>query len=269
MMSELFSATWRALTERDPWEKCELVSALSREWQGGALEFDPRIELPEISVAGHPDKPELVNPRDLPQRGPGSVEGRVALIHAITHIEFNAINLALDAVCRFRQMPAGYYTEWLNIASEESNHFSLLNNRLNKLDSYYGELSAHNGLWDMAMRTAHDPLHRMAMIPRVMEARGIDVTPGMIKVFLRIGDQETVEILELILREEIGHVKAGSRWFHYLCEQRGIDAETTYLDLVRDYMGSGLHCPMHLQARLDAGFSESELEQLARLCRKT
>ena len=267
-MSELFSATRRALTEKNPWKKCDLASALSQAWQSGSLAFDPDIELPKISVAGHPDRPELVNPRDLPQRGLGSVEGRTALIHAITHIEFNAINLALDAVCRFRQMPAEYYTDWLSIASEEAKHFNLLNNRLNKLDCNYGDFPAHNGLWDMAMRTAHDPLHRMAMIPRVMEARGIDVTPGMIKRFRRVGDPETVEILELILREEIGHVRAGSRWFNYLCEQRGIDAEATYLDLVHEYMGNGLHCPVHLQARLDAGFSESELQKLAHMCRK-
>ena len=119
-MSELFSATWRALTERDPWNKCELVSALSREWQRGSLEFYPDIELSEISVAGHSDRPELVDLRDPPQRGPGSAEGRAALIHAITHIEFNAINLALDAVCRFRQMPAEYYMDWLSIASGEA-----------------------------------------------------------------------------------------------------------------------------------------------------
>ncbi|MEA3304055.1 MAG: ferritin-like domain-containing protein [Pseudomonadota bacterium] len=267
-MSELFSATLRALTERDPWKKCELVAALSRAWQSESLAFDPDIQLPDISIAGHPDRPELVNPRDLLQRGLGSAGGRAALIHAITHIEFNAINLALDAVCRFRQMPAEFYTDWLNIASEESNHFNLLNDRLNKLDCNYGDFPAHNGLWDMAMRTAHDPLHRMALIPRVMEARGLDVTPGMIKRFRRVGDQETVEILEVILREEIGHVKAGSRWFNYLCEQRGLDTEKTYLDLVHAYMGNGLHCPMHLQTRLDAGFSESELENLARMCRQ-
>jgi uncharacterized ferritin-like protein (DUF455 family) len=267
-MNELFSATWRVLTERDPTTKCERVVALSRAWQKGSLAFDPDIQLPEISIAGHPDRPELVDPRDLPQRGLGSVEGRAALIHAVTHIEFNAINLALDAVSRFRQMPAEYYTEWINIAAEESNHFSLLNNRLNNLDSNYGGFAAHNGLWDMAMRTAHDPLHRMALIPRVMEARGLDVTPGMIKRFRRAGDQETADILVLILREEIGHVKSGSRWFNYLCEQRGIDAEATYLDLVQEYMGNGVHCPIHLQARLDAGFSESELQKLALMCRK-
>ncbi len=267
-MSELFSATWLALTEREPRKKCELTTALTEAWQEGSLAFDPDIELPDISVAGHPDKPELVNPRDLPQRGLGSVEGRAALIHAVTHIEFNAINLALDAVSRFRHMPVEYYTDWLNIAAEESNHFNLLNSRLDKLDYSYGDFPAHNGLWDMAMRTAHDPLHRMALIPRVMEARGIDVTPGMIKRFRRVGDQETADILVLILREEIGHVKAGSRWFNYLCEQRGIDAEAAYLDLVREYMGNGLHCPMHLQARLDAGFSESELQKLTQMCRK-
>lgn len=268
-MSELFAAVATALAESDPWKKCGQVSDLLQQWQGGAVVVDPDAPVSDVAAAGRPDAPELVHPRDLPRRGLGSMEGRAALIHAVVHIEFNAINLALDAVCRFRHLPLEYYTDWLIIASEESNHFRLLEKRLNQLDYSYGVFSAHNGLWDMALRTAHDPLHRMALIPRVMEARGLDVTPGMITGFRRVADLETVTILELILREEIGHVEAGSRWFRYLCEQRGLDADATYIELVHRYMGNKLHCPLHLDARQQAGFSESELEQLARMCRKS
>ncbi|MEN8213453.1 MAG: ferritin-like domain-containing protein [Pseudomonadota bacterium] len=267
-MSELFSAAREALVESDPREKCRLTTELSSAWKSGSLAYEPGAILPDVTLAGRPDKPELVHPRDLPQRSLNSREGRAALIHALTHIEFNAINLALDAVFRFRRMPADYYSDWLRIASEESKHFRKLRKRLNKMDCHYGDFQAHSGLWDMAMRTAHDPLHRMALIPRVMEARGVDVTPGMIKRFRSVGDLETVNILELILREEIGHVMAGTRWFRYLCDERGVEADSTYLELVHQYMGNSLHCPVHLEARLEAGFTESELEQLAHMCRK-
>ncbi len=268
-MHELFSSAYYALAERDPWKKCDLVLETYRQWKCGALAFDHAVPLPDTVTAGHPDTPILVHPRDLPRRGMGSMVGRAALIHAVVHIEFNAINLALDAVCRFRQLPPEYYADWLKVASEESKHFNKLNKRLNKLDYNYGDFPAHDGLWDMARRTVRDPLHRMALIPRVMEARGLDVTPGMIQRFRNIGDLETVAILELILREEIGHVEAGSRWFHYLCEQRSLDAETTYLELVQRYMGNKLHCPLNLDGRLQAGFSTSELDQLSHMCRKT
>lgn len=268
-MSGLFAAVRAALAEADPWKKCELVANL----QLRSSDASPLLQADEAPVAmpepGRPRTPELVHPRELPQRGLGTPEGRAAMIHAVAHIEFNAINLALDAVCRFTRMPPEYYHDWLKVAEEESIHFNKINKRLNKLNYKYGDFPAHSGLWDMALRTAHDPLHRMAMIPRVMEARGLDVTPGMIRRFRTIGDRETAAILELILREEITHVAAGSRWFRYLCEQRGIPAEATYLDLVRRYMGNKLHCPPHSEARLQAGFTASELEQLARLCRRS
>jgi uncharacterized ferritin-like protein (DUF455 family) len=191
-----------------------------------------------------------------------------ALIHAVAHIEFNAINLACDAIYRFRDLPDDYYTDWSRVAAEEAYHFSLLQRRLEQLDYGYGDFPAHNGLWELARNTASDPLVRMALVPRVMEARGLDVTPGMMKRFAAIGDSETVAVLEIILRDEIGHVEVGSRWFRFLCEQREIDAESTYFELLQQYLGSDVRCPLHREARLQAGFSESELFRLEALCKK-
>lgn len=268
-MSGLFAAVREALAEADPWKKCELVATLQQCSSDAASLLAPDETPVVVPQPGRPKTPELVHPRELPQRGLGTAEGRAAMIHAVAHIEFNAINLALDAVCRFTPMPSGYYHDWLKVAGEEAIHFNKINERLNNLNYKYGDFPAHSGLWDMAMRTAHDPLHRMAMIPRVMEARGLDVTPGMIRRFRAIGDLETVAVLELILREEIAHVEAGSRWFRYLCEQRGLPAEATYLGLVQRYMGNKLHCPLSRQERLQAGFTTSELQQLADLCRRS
>jgi uncharacterized ferritin-like protein (DUF455 family) len=268
-LSGLLAAARAALAETDPWKKCDLVAALQQH-RSGPLPLPRADQAPAgVPQPGRPKTPELVHPRELPQRGLGTPEGRAAMIHAVAHIEFNAINLALDAVCRFTLMPPEYYLDWLCVAGDEARHFNKINKRLNKLNYKYGDFPAHNGLWDMAMRTAHDPLHRMAMIPRVMEARGLDVTPGMIRRFRAVGDLETVAVLEVILREEIAHVEAGSRWFRYLCGQRGLAAEATYLGLVQRYMGNKLHCPLHHDARLQAGFSASELEQLARMCRRS
>jgi uncharacterized ferritin-like protein (DUF455 family) len=163
-------------------------------------------------------------------------------------------------------MPDQYYRDWCKVAAEEAYHFSLLRTRLRELGYDYGDFPAHNGLWELAQKTSHDVLDRMALIPRVMEARGLDVTPMIQKKFLNVGDRQTADILSIILRDEIGHVEAGSRWFHYICKERGLDAEQTYFSLVKHYMKGDIQCPMHFQARLEAGFSESELEQLQLLC---
>lgn len=188
------------------------------------------------------------------------------MIHAIGHIEFNAINLALDAVYRYRDLPAEYYADWIQVAAEEVYHFTLIRERLRQLGYDYGDFPAHTGLWDLARKTADDLLHRMALVPRMMEARGLDVTPGIMRKFRQIDDQQTVEILEIILRDEIGHVQAGSRWFNYVCQQRGVEPESTFLQLLTDYTGGRMNCPLHIQARLQAGFSESELQELEKLC---
>lgn len=266
MVDGVFSAARRVLLEPDPARKCAAAGALFYRWRHGRIALDRDAVLADVIEPGRPPRPELVHPRDLPRRRPGSLEGRVALIHAIAHIEFNAINLALDAVWRFRTMPREYYGDWLRVAAEEAKHFGLLERRLAALGHGYGDLPAHNGLWDMALRTAHDPLHRMALVPRVMEARGLDVTPGMIRRFKELGDTATVETLEVILAEEVGHVAAGTRWFRYLCRDRGLAPEATYFALLGDYLGDDIRCPLHLEARREAGFTDSELERLKAIC---
>ena len=184
------------------------------------------------------------------------------MLHSIAHIEFNAINLALDAAYRFRQMPDDYVTDWIKIAAEEVSHFHLVNDYLVDLGSYYGAFEAHNGLWDMVCKTRHDVLHRMALVPRVMEARGLDVTPGMMKKFGQAGDQRSVDILDVIYKEEVGHVAIGNRWYRYCCEQRGVNARETFRQLIDQYFSGKLRGPFNRSARLDAGFDEDELNQL-------
>ncbi len=269
MPQNLYAAAHACLVERDLTLKLERARRLADDWQAGELVQSPVPDLPEVIEAGHPERPELVPPRELPRRKLGSVEGRAAMTHAIAHIEFNAINLACDAVCRFRDMPAGYYGDWIGVAAEEAYHFSLLQEHLRELGFQYGDFPAHNGLWDLAQKTAGDVLVRMAMVPRVMEARGLDVTPDISRRFAAAGDDRMVGILEIILRDEVGHVEAGTRWFHYLCEQRGLDAEQTYFELLNSFFREGIPCPLHVQARLEAGFSEHELARLEALCGKT
>ncbi len=247
----------------DPDQKIECVRALQTDWLDGQMSRTASDTVREIPLPGRPEKPELVAPVELTQRGLGSEEGRAAFIHAIAHIEFNAINLALDAVYRFRDLPDDFYTDWLKVGVEEALHFSLLRERLREIGHDYGDFVAHNGLWEMTVKTAHDPMIRMALVPRVLEARGLDVTPGMMQRLLAAGDQATVDILEIILRDEIGHVAIGSRWYHYLCDQRGLDRQQTFKKLVLEYMKKPLRGPFHTEARLQAGFTSQELERLS------
>ena len=237
-------------------------------WAASLLQCDRGNEItpPEaIEVPGRPERPRLVPPRELPQRALGSPEGRAALVHAVAHIEFNAINLACDAVYRFRGMPATYYGDWIGVADDEARHFGLLAGRLRDLGHEYGDFDAHNGLWEMALKTAHDPLVRMALVPRVLEARGLDVTPGMISRMRGQGDRETVAILERILREEVGHVAAGSRWFAWCCALRGLQPESTFRTLLADLAPGLIRGPFNDQARRAAGFSDAELQALGSL----
>jgi uncharacterized ferritin-like protein (DUF455 family) len=250
-----------ALGECDPMVKCRRVDALWRDL-GGALPSPPPREAPP--KAGRPHRPELVHPSRLPRRGLGSDAGRAALLHAVAHIEFNAINLALDAALRFPDMPPDFYRDWLSVAHDEARHFRLLVDRLAEIDTAYGDFPAHDGLWEMAEKTAHDPLIRMALVPRVLEARGLDVTPGMIERLRQVGDSRSVACLEIILEEEVRHVAIGSTWFDCLCEQRGCDPEPTFRRLLDEYYGQRLRGPFNHAARLEAGFSESELRALER-----
>ncbi len=189
-------------------------------------------------------------------------EGRAILIHALAHIEFNAVNLALDAVWRFPGMPADYYVDWLKVAAEEALHFSLLESHLRSLGYAYGDFPAHNSLWDMADKTSHDVLARMALVPRTMEARGLDATPAVRAKLAQAGDIAAAEILDIILRDEIGHVAVGNRWYGCLCAQRGLDAVATYRMLAQRHKAPALRRPFNLEARRAAGFSDDELAVL-------
>jgi uncharacterized ferritin-like protein (DUF455 family) len=224
--------------------------------------LDARAAPRAITQPGRPPTPSLVSPRELPQRGLGSEEGRAALVHAVAHIEFNAIDLAWDAIYRFREMPVAYYRDWAAVAADETRHFRLLAARLAEFGHRYGDFDAHNGLWDMAVKTSMSCLARMALVPRVLEARGLDVTPAMIARLRQVGDTRTVEILEVILREEVAHVAAGSHWFSWCCARAGVDAEATFADLIAEHAGNALKPPFNEPARRAAGFSATEMARL-------
>lgn len=262
--SHFWNQARAALAEPDPIAKCRQVAALWQQVLGGQWQPSDPGEPGELTC-GRPARPEMVPPSKLPRRSLGSVEGRQALIHAVAHIEFNAINLGLDAALRFPGMPAAFYRDWLSVAADEARHFTMLNKRLSELGVQYGDLPAHNGLWDMAERTAHDALVRMALVPRVLEARGLDVTPGMIEKLSAAGDDETVRLLEIILEEEEGHVLIGSRWFGHLCAERNLDPEQTFRHLLGEYFSGQLRGPFNLPARRRAGFSAAEIERLVEM----
>ena len=209
----LSAAALACLRERDPDQKVALTRLAAADWRAGGLALEDPIPPDEVAEPGRPERPELVAPRDLAKRSAkgtaGGGQGRAALIHAVAHIEFNAINLAWDAVYRFRGLPRAYYDDWVGVAAEEALHFGLMRDRLRTLGHEYGDFPAHDGLWSMARRTAADPLARMALIPRVLEARGLDVTPGMIARLRSAGDGETADCLEVILRDEVGMWRPG------------------------------------------------------------
>jgi len=264
-METIFSLAEQCLNLSDPDAKCQKTKAISKLWLEGKLTLDDDSSPSPIAEPGRPASPELVSPRDLKQRKMGSKSGQAALIHSITHIEFNAINLALDAIYRFRQMPEQYYTDWLKVACEEAYHFSLLRDHLRTLGHDYGDFPAHNGLWEMAQQTAHDGMVRMALVPRVLEARGLDVTPGMIERLKQQGDLQAVAILDIILHDEISHVEIGTRWFRYYCQQRKIDPENIFAELIQQYMKGLIRGPFHYEAREQAGFTKSEMQMLEKL----
>jgi uncharacterized ferritin-like protein (DUF455 family) len=262
----LFESLRAALAEPDPERKAAAAIAIAQRLQEASLRPSGSAPAPaEIAEPGRPPLPALVLPRDVPSRGLGSVEGRAALLHAVAHIEFNAINLALDAAYRFRGMPDGFYRDWCGVAADEARHFRLLRGRLQALGFEYGDFPAHNGLWEMARKSAHSCLVRMALVPRLLEARGLDVTPGMIVRFRSQGDADSVAILETILAEEVGHVAIGSRWFEWCCAREGVDAGDTFLQLLQDVAKVAIRGPFNREARLAAGFGEVEMDRLALL----
>ncbi len=220
-------------------------------------------QLPEPpGLPGRPERPTLVLPSALKTRAVGTLEGRACLIHALTHIEANAINLALDIIWRFDTMPEAFYRDWWQVAQEEALHFELLAAHLRTLGHDYGDFPAHDGLWDMASKTRHDLLARLALVPRTLEARGLDATPAIRNKLVSVGDQAAARILDIILRDEIGHVAIGNRWFRQLCAQRGLEPVTTYAMLAQQYAAPVLKGPFNLSARRAAGFEEAELDAL-------
>ena len=263
---ELRQRALQVLIETDPAAKSAQARALladARAAAPDALPLDCQARLqPAAPLPGRPALPRLVPADQVPRRSPFTLAGRAALLHAICHIEFNAINLALDAVWRFAGMPERYYLDWLQVAGEEALHFSLLHGHLQTLGQRYGDFDAHDGLWQMTEATRDDIVARMALVPRTLEARGLDATPPMQAKLRKAGDEAAVAILDIILRDEIGHVAIGNRWYRWLCSRDGLDAEALYPQLVARYAAPRLRPPFNRAARLAAGFTAQELDSL-------
>ena len=245
------------LTETDARKKTALSREAAAAWRvsrgaGAPLPFgDARPP----DFPGRPERPELLDPRDMPKRRRGGVAGRIALIHAIAHIELNAVDLHWDMAVRFgaERLPVGFLDDWVSAADDEAKHFNLLADRLDALGSHYGALPAHAGMWRAAEDTAGDLLGRLAVVPMVLEARGLDVTPGMIAAFEKAGDEDTVAALKVIYGEEVAHVAYGSKWFNFLCGRRDEDPKEVFHRLVRHYFKGALKPPFNEPKRADAG----------------
>jgi uncharacterized ferritin-like protein (DUF455 family) len=261
MSQSLFQALAGALATRDIEQKIDLTTAIETDWLDGQLDWQD--ETPVTLSCGRPAKPEMVAPKLVLQRNPKTLEGRARLLHAVVHIEFTAINLALDHAARFRGMPAQYYADWIAVATEEAHHFMILRERLRSLGHDYGDFPAHAGLWKMAEKTNADILARMALVPRLLEARGLDATPPIQRKLEECGDEASARVLDVILRDEIGHVGLGDRWFRHLCAERALDPESTYRHLLEKFEAPWPQAPMNEEARLAAGFSRRELSLLA------
>jgi uncharacterized ferritin-like protein (DUF455 family) len=257
--TELRAAAHRAWCLTDPNAKAQAALAIGEQIASASPLIDAARAFHDDLRPGRPALPRLVHPRDVPNRGAGTPAGRVALLHAIAHIEFNAIDLALDAVWRFASMPADWYLDWASVASEEAKHFSLLADELGRRGHGYGDFDAHDGLWEMAMKTRDDPLPRMALVPRLMEARGLDVTPVIRRKLEQAGDAQACAILDVILRDEVGHVAIGNHWYAVLCRREGLEPEADWDGLARRYGASAPKAPFNVEARLRAGFTEAEL----------
>ena len=259
----LAEAAAAILAAAEPAEKVAFSRALATRWRAGGMTVGHAMPPPRPA---RPARPTLCPPRDMPRRRNfGSIAGRIALIHALAHIELNAIDLAWDIIARFRHdgLPRAFYDDWVGVAAEEAEHFTLLVDRLGGLGAAYGELPAHDGLWEAAAATAHDRLARLAIIPLVLEARGLDVTPEMIARLERTGDAASAAILSRIYQDEIGHVAVGMRWFDQLCRGRGLDPETVFQERVRRYFSGALKPPFNREARDAAGLPPRWYEMLS------
>jgi uncharacterized ferritin-like protein (DUF455 family) len=248
-----------ALLQSDVQAKLLQVQQLPPE----AAACEPQLNLQcHQPLPGRPPKPELITPLKVPKRSLTTPQGRAALIHALAHIEFNAINLALDAIWRFPNMPLKYYADWALVAREEALHFQLLQHYLHDLNSHYGAFQAHDGLWAMVERTTEDVLARMALVPRTLEARGLDASKLMLAKLIQAGDARAASIVQRILNDEIRHVAIGNIWYRYCCEQGQKDPEAIFAQLCEQYKAPKLRGPLNLEARREAGFTETELTYL-------
>ena len=257
--TELRARALQALRIAEPQARCDAV----RELAAFVAEVDCEARFVEPpGVPGRPQRPLLVAPGALAQRSIHTAEGRAALLHALAHIEFNAIGLALDHIWRFAGLPAAYYRDWARVAAEEAVHFTLLRDRLREGGRDYGDFPAHDGLWEMARRTADDALDRMALVPRTLEARGLDASPAVRAKFAAAGDEASARIVDRILEDEIGHVAVGNRWFHHLCALRGLDPDEAHRLAVLRCRAPGQRGEINVAARLRAGFSARELERM-------
>ena len=259
--SNLRVLAYQCLIETDPVLKCALVKQIEDCIQKQVYILNPleAIESDAYLIPGRPKNPILVSPLSVKRRAMHTVEGRAIAIHALAHIEFNAINLALDAAWRFTGMPETYYLDWLKVACEEAKHFLLLKNYLQELSFDYGSFPAHDSLWEMVDKTKGDLLARMALVPRTMEARGLDAVPQIRARFLQAKDTQMIAILDIILHDEIGHVEIGNRWFNYLCNERRCDPITSFGALCKEYNAPQLKGPFNMSARKQAGFTDMEL----------
>jgi len=260
---ELRARALACLLERDPGIKMAAIGALCAAWERGACTLDPAARLVATeAIPGRPARPELVPPRLVGRRSMITVAGRAMLVHALAHIEFNAVNLALDAIWRFADLPRAYYLDWLGVAGEEATHYTLLAAHLQVLGHAYGDFPAHDSLWEMVAKTTGDVLARMALVPRTLEARGLDAIPPLRAKLAQAGDMDAARILDIILRDEVGHVEIGNRWYNYLCDQRRLEPYATYGVLAAQYEAPVLKGPFNLEARRRAGFTEEELAGL-------
>jgi uncharacterized ferritin-like protein (DUF455 family) len=257
-METLRERALRVLLERNPDQKA-LMALDSTDGLnvGSSADFEEPIGIP-----GRPDRPELVPPTSIKSRSVRSKEGHAGLIHALAHIELNAIDLACDLTFRFAGMPDEFYLDWMNVAKEEALHFRLLRDHLHTLGYQYGSFPAHNSLWEMAERTKHDILARISLVPRTMEARGLDASPPIKAKLVSIGDTVGAEVLDVILRDEICHVSVGNKWYGYLCKLRGLEPVSTYSDLAEKYRAPRPRGPFNIEARKAAGFTDDELKAL-------
>jgi uncharacterized ferritin-like protein (DUF455 family) len=263
-MLELRETSLQILLETDVQVKVSQLNKLfeAHKEQRIALNLLRSLNFENINLPGRPARPELVPPLMVPRRKMDTLEGRVGLLHSLAHIEFNAMNLALDAIWRFPNMPKEYYEDWLKVAREEAYHFSLVNEHMQSFGFSYGDFPAHNSLWEMVERTADSVVARMALVPRTMEARGLDAVPSIRDRFKQIKDTRAVEILEIILQDEIGHVLIGNHWFNFLCARDGLSPIAAYRELATQYRAPVLKGPFNYEARLQAGFTDEELSLL-------